>query len=156
MKFLYLLALVVMLSVSVSAWPYELYSNGTIVDLNSSNNQTTNLTIYYYNVTYVTENITEHNNITNVNQTTNLSNYYTKAESEGRYLRLGSQYGNTEVFSRAELQTIITNLNNTDANLTAQLDEITDTPTGWLWAGILLAIVLAGAALVLIGKENNY
>ena len=152
MKFLYLLALVVMLSVSVSAWPYELYSNGTIVDLNSSNNQTTNLTIYYYNNTYVTEN----NNITNITQTTNLSNYYTKAESEGRYLRLGSQYGNTEVFSRAELQTIITNLNNTDANLTAQLDEITDTPTGWLWAGILLAIVLAGAALVLIGKENNY
>ena len=156
MKFLYLLALVVMLSVSVSAWPYELYSNGTIVDLNSSNNQTTNLTIYYYNNTYVTENITENNNITNITQTTNLSNYYTKAESEGRYLRLGSQYGNTEVFSRAEVTELITTLNNTDVNITAQLNEINETPVGWLWAGILLAIVLAGAALVLIGKENNY
>jgi len=155
MKFLYLLALVVMLSVSVSAWPYELYSNGTIVDLNSSNNQSTNLTIYYYNVTNLTTITNVTNNITNITQVLN-DTYYNTTESDARYLRTGSQYGNTELFNRAELQTIITNLNNTDANLTAQLDEITDTPTGWLWAGILLAIVLAGAALVLIGKENNY
>ena len=152
MKFIYLLALVVMLSVSVSAWPYELYSNGTIVDLNSSNNQSTNLTIYFYNVTY--ENITEHNNITNINQTINLSNYYTKAETEGRYLRLGSQYGNTEVFSRAEVTELITTLNNTDVNITAQLNEINETPVGWLWGGIIIAILLAVAALILIGKDN--
>jgi len=153
MKFNFLLLLVFALTItSVSAWPYELYSNGTIVDLNSSNNQSTNLTIYFYNVTY--ENITEHNNITNINQTINLSNYYTKAETEGRYLRLGSQYGNTEVFSRAEVTELITTLNNTDVNITAQLNEINETPVGWLWGGIIIAILLAVAALILIGKDN--
>jgi len=154
MKFLYLFALVVMLSVSVSAWPYELYSNGTIVDLNSSNNQSTNLTIYYYNVTNTNTNTNITNNVTNITQVLN-DTYYNTTESDARYLRTGSQYGNTELFNRAEINERLNNLTTIDANITAQLDEINETPVGWLWAGIILAVFLAGTALILlIGKEN--
>ena len=157
MKFLYLLALVVMLSVSVSAWPYELYSNGTLVDLNSSNNQSVNLTIYQItqvtNVTNVTNNITEFYNVTNI---TINDTAYTKNESDARFQRSGSQYGNTELYNRAELNIKLDNLSSIDANLTAQLDKLDETPTGWIWFGICVAILMAGIALVLVSKGESY
>ena len=152
MKFNYLLLLVLVLTItSVSAWPYEMYSNGTIVDLNSSNSQTTILTINYYNITNVT-------NVTNVTSVTNNLNgsFYNKTEADSRFLRQGEQYGNTEVFNRADLNIILNKLNATDVNHTAQLDDINDTNTnGWLWATVILALLLAAIALVLIGKDGG-
>lgn len=157
MKLVYLLALIFVLTiVSVSAWPYEFYSNGTLIDLNSSNNETTNLTIYHItneNITEITnENITEvTNNIT--------GSFYNKTEIDNllnnTYVKIGEQYGNSEVFNRAELNIKLTNLTNTDANLSAQLEEIEDVPLTWLWATILLTLALATIALILVGKGGS-
>ena len=150
MKFLYLLLFVVLLSISVSAWPYELHSNGTIVDLNSSNNQSTNLTIYYYYT-----NVTNYTNVTYTNVTAEVNgSVCNTTELDTRYLRIGTQYGNTELFNRAELNEIFANLTNVDANLTAQINEKTKTQTGWLWGGILVAILLSAIALVGLTKDN--
>lgn len=58
----------------ISAWPYQLnLSDGTIIDLNSSNNETANLTIYVLNYTY--SNITYFNNTYPNNTYLNLTNY---------------------------------------------------------------------------------
>ena len=158
MKFNFLLLLVFALTITcVSAWPVELYDNGTWVDLNSSDNGTANISINYYTYQNVT-NVTEYNNVTqNITQdiTGNLTSYYNKSETDARYLRTGSQYANTELFNRAELTERLNNLTATDANLTAQLDEIDKTPTGWLWFSIFLVACMAIGALVLIGRDNN-
>ena len=68
-----LILLVISLISLASAWPYELYANGTIIDLNSSNNLTTTLAVTYTNVTYYT-------NYTTTNHTDYTYNNYTTGE----------------------------------------------------------------------------
>ena len=158
-NYLFLLAFVIMLSVSlsvsISAWPYQLYSNGTLVDLNSSNNQTTNLTIYQ--ITNITNNnIT--NNITNNTYDSNLTSYYTKTQTDNlltTYLKRGEQYANTEVFNRDELTVKLNNLSAIDANITAQIKELNDVPVTWIWFAIFIVGVMASASLILWGKDNQ-
>ena len=143
----------VFLIASVSAWPVELYDNGTWVDLNSSDNGTANISINYITYENIT-NVTEYNNVTQ-NITQDLSDYYTKSQQDGRYVRVGSQYANTEVFNRAEVIERLNNLTATDANLTAQIEELDSPSTGWLWFSIFLVACMAIGALVLIGRDNN-
>lgn len=158
MKFNYLLLLMFVLTLtSVSAWPYQLYENGTFTDLNTTNS--TNYTIVTTQlvteiITNITNNITNNNNITH-NYTDEFEDYYNKNETEARYLRNGEQYGNAEVFNRAELNIKLTNLTNTDANITAQLDDIKQAPLGWLWTVIFIVGIMAAIALLLWGKENG-
>lgn len=151
----YLLLLVFLLTVtSVSAWPYELYENNTFRDMNTSN--TNNFTIVINEVINIT-NITNIYNVTNVTNVTNNLNgsFYNTTQTDARFLRQGEQYGNTEVFNRAELNVILNNLTTTDADHTAQLDKL-DIPTGWIWGAICVAILMSTIALVMIGKDGNY
>ena len=153
-KYLFLFAFVFIL-VSVSAWPVEIYENGTWVDLNSSDNGTANISInYYYTTQNNVTNVTEYNNVTET-YSQNLSSYYNQSETDARYLRIGEQYANSELFNRQELNDRINNLSSMDANITAQLDDIKETPLTWLWLAILVIGLMATAALILWGKDQQ-
>lgn len=140
----------------VSAWPYSInISTGEIVDLNVSNNETANLTIYiynyttnftnatqtYYNITNVTvTNYTLIDNITCVNCTNNYTNIteqdlkiynYTIQDSNGTYYNK-TQTDNVFVSKtdfQNNLNNVITGTNTANSNLNTSISAINNTVT---------------------------
>jgi hypothetical protein len=137
----------------VSAWPYQLnLSTGILIDMNTSNNETTNFTIYIlpqsYNITYYNQtNITyvnltcvncTYNNYTYVNYTYNGTNWlvYNQTESNARFLTIAeasSTYSTIANFN--SLTTKVDSINDTSI-------EISETSHTYLWGGIIIAILL--------------
>ena len=165
MKYLSIFFILVLALTFVSAWPYQLnISNGQIIDLNASNNATTNFTIYVYmiNQTY--------NNTIYINQTnftcyncTNISYYnytyifkngtfYNITEADSKFVTL-SDYNSYKAINfptRAEYDTLLSRVNS--INLTA---TPTDTSHGIMWGGIIIGWLLTGIAIYFIAKSNG-
>lgn len=153
----------------VSAWPYQInLTDGTIVDLNSSNNLTTNLTIYIINNTYLNitnqtylnvTNRTEFDvmNFTNCTYVTNVTNHtafyadnvsiYNKTDADSKFLTLSefSLYKSAITYpSRMEFDVVLNHLNQTNQTLQQLVaDGVKETPHGSLWGISILALIIA-------------
>lgn len=162
---------------TIHAWPYQLYSNGTIVDLNSSNSNETNLTIIvdvvnvtnvsHFNVTNVTNvsNFTGGNysffNVTNITNLINNisllnSTFYNKTEVDNfiaTALKNGQAYLKGETFNRDEIIAKLDVLNNT---LHMEiLDMGKETSHTWLWIVAIVALVIATTAVIMSRRKQD-
>ena len=136
-----------------SAWPYTLYSNGTIVDLNSSNNMTTTLSITYYNnytavnlteytyKNYTTEQITENKSLFyNVSNYT-INNYILNVSDASAY------YNSTDIDAK------FLTLAEFNSYKTAAPD--TSKGHGFMWAMIIISSLLSIIAIIIIAKAMS-
>jgi len=160
----------IFLAVAVSAYPYQLnLTDGTLIDLNESNNAT-NITIYIVNQTTIVSN-TINNTINNsyfnnsnvyVNNT-NVTNYYwdfndttsTNGTFENRFSLFDARYVQVLDFnsyktsllfpSKAEFDALTTRVNN--INVTTN-DEVS---LGGLWSMSILTFILSLCGIVIAG-----
>lgn len=149
MGFILLFASISLASIS-SAWPYELYSNGTIVDLNSSNNLTTTLEITYYgNYTNVNYTDITYRNYTTITEEsyTNRSYWYNVTNQTNIYYTInGSAVYNTTEADAKFLDIITFN----DYKNTPKTKE----SHGLLWGFVIASLLMSLASLVIIYRAG--
>ena len=145
-----------------SAWPYQLnLSNGALTDLNESNNETANFTIYvimqnytYMNFTNITyENLTCVNCSYTYNETNEYFLYngsldfYNKTEQDAKFLTIVdfNNYKTALTYpyvTTADFNSAIDNLNQTISNKK-------EDSHGYLWAIAIISILLSAAAIAM-------
>jgi len=164
--------LLVILINPVSASPYQLnLSTGELIDMNISNNQTANITIYIINNTmnnYTTQNVTWLNitNVTNttcVNCTNNYSNYTNISWYNSTYSVNGSNgtfYTRTEVDSKLAAYKTITEFNTFDTTINNKVNAINQSGVvveekslTILWILSIAGCVLALISIVIIVRN---
>lgn len=164
----------------ISAWPYQLNTtNGQIIDLNSSNNETSNLTIYVIHQTNTTIinattttivnntiNTTSINNITNItcinctyvyNMSMAWSNWtYNFSDIDAKFLKIGdfnSYKLNVLVpASKTEFDALVSKVNS--INLTS-IPETTTSSTTTLWWISIIALLLGLLAIIIAWKAGS-
>ena len=161
----------VLLATAVSAYPYQLnLTDGTLIDLNSSNNMTNNITIYV-----ITEAITINNTINNsyFNNTyfnsTNITTYQwdfgnsssnvTNSTFDTRFVLFDSRYVEEVDFSsyknallfptKTEFDALVTKVNN--INITGTTTIVDEGSHGGLWSMMVISLLLALAGVVMAG-----
>jgi len=159
------IAVFVLCIIQVTAWPYQLnLTNGNLTDMNSSNNATTNLTIFIVNNSFVNQ--TNLTNITVVNCTNcsyNITNntyyqingtntsFYNRSENEAKFLTI-SDFNSYKVAltypypSRAEFDALVLKVNQT---------ATIETSHGSLWGVSIVAILIALVAVFIAFKGGG-
>jgi len=157
---------------TVSAWPFQLYSDGTVVDLDPSNSGATELVVYYItNISYFNTTLIE-NKTYQTTETIKLYNYtyvggnytfynvteyvydgvgnftYNKTEIDAKFLA----YYTGEGVGGYELENRLTYLN---SSLTAQINAKTTPKTTWLWVAIFINVLFT-AAVYKMATDNQY
>lgn len=165
----------------VSANPYYLnLTTGQFVDLNETNETTLSIAIYNYsyltitNITWNVTNITNYSstcyncttnitNITNItqsylnksyylNSTNNSMDVYTKAETDAKYLLIGTPY-----VSVADFQTLINKFNELNYSVNSSISDIKKpSSTTGPWIISILAFILAAGAIYLARRAEGY
>lgn len=152
-----------------SAWPYQLnMSNGTLYDLNASNNATTNFTIYIISIPTNITNVT-HTNTTCINCTTfnytnytyiytfNVSNnsYYNSTQADLTFVKIVdfNSYKSSLIYpyaSQTQFDEYILKVNSL-LNRTEILEDAGDSHTG-LWVAEIIIGIISLIALGLVYK----
>lgn len=165
--------------VSVSAWPYQLnLSNGILSDLNTSDSNSTNFTIYvlhnYTNISYTNYTNINYTNLTcinctyinytnytsYINSTMNSSEYYNSLDTNAKFLSINdfNIYKSSAVFpSRIEFDTLVGKLNELTLNVTSISDSENETSHIGLWILCFAGVILGVISIFMIQRSGqNY